>query len=180
MCQRQQNENLKVGEIYQPSDFVAHEADSMEELGRTAPAGFAVIPIVDYSRKYIGGLLPKHFVQFQNAYFKNLRFEDRGNEFVMDQTDSDIHFVPIDRVSRYLDKSIQPVGLDDSIAQTENILVEHGILATPVFDADNQIVGTVSLLDIARARVKKNCCKSRLAGITKTANLATAESRCMS
>lgn len=161
MCQK--NAKKKVGDIFQVCEFRACAADSMEEVAKNAPQGFKVIPVFDYSQKYIGGLQPQDFVTFQNEYFGSLG-DDRGTEFVIEPADSDIHYVPINRVSRYVNKSIQPVGIGESIEQTEKILAEQGNSAAPVFDEDNHIVGTISLLDIAKAKTKKNCCKTTAIG----------------
>lgn len=148
---------LLVKDVFRKCDYRVCDADSMEDVVLNAPDEFAVIPVFDYAQKYVGGLQPRDFVRFLKMYFENLNCDDRGNEFVMEKDSSDIQFVPIDRVSRYVDSSVQPVGLDEPIEQIANCLCEQGRQGTPVFDADNHIVGTISMRDIVEARLKKNC-----------------------
>ena len=77
-------EMVTVKEIFNECDFRACDADSMEEVARNAPDCFCVIPVFDYSQKYIGALQACDFVNFQNEYFDNLDIDDRGRVWVID------------------------------------------------------------------------------------------------
>lgn len=163
--EKDSREPQTIENVFRRSDFRVNVSDSMREVAAQLAENDEVVPVFDYSNKYIGGLTLMDFVRFQIAYFRNLEEEDRGPEFVMDNTDSrEIRFVPIDEVSRYVNRAIQPVGYDENIDYVTRLLCEQGVNALPVFDENNRIVGTISLMDIANYRRdgEEEPCSTRL------------------
>lgn len=141
------------------------EFDSMRKTGPLFAAGAAAIPIVDYSGKLVGTLVEKDLIQFLNSYFENLSAEDRGNEFLLEQeADVDIHFVPIDQISRYMraaeGNEQQVISVGQTLEKAESVLCEQNQTAALVYDGD-EIVGSISLNEIAfsRQRAKAACCQ---------------------
>lgn len=144
--------DLKVKDVYDQHDIRVFESETMQEAANRAQNHLSLIPVFDYSNQYIGALQTSDFVEFQSQYFENLKFCDRRNEFLFENGDSsDIHFVPIDQVSRYVNKDIQPVSWNEPVAEVLRQLVERKITALPVMDDDQSIVGSISLAEIIQA-----------------------------
>ena len=142
------------------------EFDSMRKTGRLFAKGVAAIPIVDYSGKLVGSLVERDSIQFLNSYFENLITEDRGNEFLLEQeAETDIHFVPIDQISRYMraveGNEQQVISVGQTLEKAETVLCEQNRTAALVYDGD-EIVGSISLNGIAlsRQRAKAACCQN--------------------
>ena len=147
MCSREKNKDLKVADIYTACEVKACDCDKMQDATQLFQQAGEALPVFDYSHQYVGLLEPSGFVQFLDAYFENLKFGDRGNEFVMDnfEHDSEIHFLPIDQVSRYVNRELPTVSVDTSLAEAKQTILQAKANAVPVMDTDGNLVGTLSL-----------------------------------
>lgn len=166
MCKNKtESKTLLVKDAMHPNVESLCAYDSMRKAGPMFASGVTAIPIVDYAGELVGSLLESNSIQFLNAYFENLSAEDRGNEFLFEQeSELDIHFVPIDQISRYMlgrdDKQRPVITVEQTLEKAESLLCEQGNSSALVYDGD-EAVGSVSLNGIAfaRQRSKEKCCQ---------------------
>lgn len=147
MCSREKNKNLKVADLYTACELKACDCDKMQDVTQLFQQAGEALPVFDYSHQYVGLLEPSGFIRFLDAYFDNLKFGDRGNEFVMDnfEHDSEIHFLPIDQVSRYVNRELPTVSVDASLAEAKQTILQSKAKAIPITNTEGKFVGTLSL-----------------------------------
>jgi len=133
--------------------------DSMRKAGYLFAEGVSVLPVLNETGELVGSLYKEDFIHFQNDYFENLEFGDRGNEFLMEE-DSSIRFIPIDQISRYMTPSIEQISIDSDVDNAQKILSQNEKSAALVTDG-NEIIGSISMLDIAVGKRKAvaACCQ---------------------
>lgn len=121
---------MKVEQLMSTPAVTCRDNDSLNTAARTMwDRDFGAIPVIDNADKVTGMLTDRDICMA--AYTKGRRLGDI-------------------RISEVKNANVFSVKPSDSIQKAEKIMREHQVRRLPVVDARDQVVGLLSLNDIAR------------------------------